>query len=179
MNDFSKIIEESRCSIEKVDLQILLPIVAATKPQAILEIGMHQGYSMELWRKTFTPDVLIGMDINPPTIESYIAESGMLWNTDSHVNETQSIVYLRMAPFNKIDFLFIDGDHSYDGVKKDFEMYSPLVRKGGIIAFHDALYHADKTEEVDLYWDYRFRKKYRYVEIKAGENSTGIGLIWL
>jgi predicted O-methyltransferase YrrM len=37
----------------------------------------------------------------------------------------------------KIDFLFHDVDHSYEGVKKDFEMYSPLVRKGGIIAFHN------------------------------------------
>jgi predicted O-methyltransferase YrrM len=39
----------------------------------------------------------------------------------------------------KVDFLFIDADHSYEGVKKDFEMYSPLVRKGGIIAFHDII----------------------------------------
>ncbi len=37
----------------------------------------------------------------------------------------------------KLDFLFIDGDHSYEGVKKDFEMYGPLVKEGGIIAFHD------------------------------------------
>ena len=37
----------------------------------------------------------------------------------------------------KIDFLFIDADHSYKGVKKDFKMYSPLVRLGGIIAFRD------------------------------------------
>lgn len=37
----------------------------------------------------------------------------------------------------QIDFLFIDGNHSYQGVKTDFEMYGPLVRKGGIIAFHD------------------------------------------
>jgi len=33
----------------------------------------------------------------------------------------------------KLDFLFIDGDHSYEGVRRDFEMYSPLVREGGII----------------------------------------------
>lgn len=37
----------------------------------------------------------------------------------------------------KFDFLFIDGDHTYDGVKRDYEMYAPLVRPGGIIAFHD------------------------------------------
>jgi hypothetical protein len=37
----------------------------------------------------------------------------------------------------EVDFLFIDGDHSYEGVKKDFEMYSPLVKSGGLIAFHD------------------------------------------
>jgi len=33
----------------------------------------------------------------------------------------------------QVDFLFIDGDHSYEGVKKDFEMYSSLVRKGGVV----------------------------------------------
>jgi predicted O-methyltransferase YrrM len=37
----------------------------------------------------------------------------------------------------KVDFLFIDGDHTYEGVTRDFEMYSPLVKRGGIIAIHD------------------------------------------
>ena len=37
----------------------------------------------------------------------------------------------------KLDFLFIDGDHSYEGVKQDFEMYSPFVKKGGYVALHD------------------------------------------
>jgi predicted O-methyltransferase YrrM len=36
-----------------------------------------------------------------------------------------------------IDLLFIDGDHTYDGVRSDYSMYSPLVRRGGLIAFHD------------------------------------------
>jgi predicted O-methyltransferase YrrM len=39
----------------------------------------------------------------------------------------------------KLDFLFIDGDHTYEGVKGDFKMYFPLVRKDGIIAFHDIM----------------------------------------
>lgn len=37
----------------------------------------------------------------------------------------------------KIDVLFIDGDHSYEGVKKDFELYSKLLSDNGIIIIHD------------------------------------------
>jgi cephalosporin hydroxylase len=36
-----------------------------------------------------------------------------------------------------IDVLFIDGDHRYDGAQADFNLFSPLVRSGGQIAFHD------------------------------------------
>jgi len=38
---------------------------------------------------------------------------------------------------NAIDLLFIDGDHSYQAVKKDVELYFPLLKKGGAIIFHD------------------------------------------
>jgi len=37
-----------------------------------------------------------------------------------------------------IEFLWIDGDHHYGEVKKDFDLWSPFVIDGGIIAFHDA-----------------------------------------
>ena len=37
----------------------------------------------------------------------------------------------------KIDVLFIDGDHTYEGVKKDFELYSNLLSENGIIVIHD------------------------------------------
>jgi len=35
----------------------------------------------------------------------------------------------------QIDYLFIDGDHSYQGVMDDFKNYSPFVSKDGIIVF--------------------------------------------
>lgn len=38
---------------------------------------------------------------------------------------------------NRIDMLFIDGDHSYEGVKKDWDLYSPLLKSGSIVVFHD------------------------------------------
>jgi hypothetical protein len=46
----------------------------------------------------------------------------------------------------KLDFIFIDGDHSYEGVKKDFELYSQLLTDKGIIIIHDT----DKNYEENL-----------------------------
>jgi hypothetical protein len=37
----------------------------------------------------------------------------------------------------KIDYLHIDGEHSYEGVKKDFELYSTIMSETGIITIHD------------------------------------------
>jgi predicted O-methyltransferase YrrM len=57
---------------------------------------------------------------------------------DSHALATLSLIK-KILEGRKLDFLFIDGDHTYNGVKTDFEMCSKLVKKGGIIAFHDTV----------------------------------------
>lgn len=44
----------------------------------------------------------------------------------------------------EIDFIFIDGDHSYDGVRTDWELWSPLMAHGGVIALHDSRSYADR-----------------------------------
>jgi len=85
---------------------------------------------------------------------------------------------------NKVDFLFIDADHSYEGVKKDFEMYSPLVRKGGIIAFHDIIpdYYtrygiktSSSAGEVYKFWN-EIKGKYEHLEIIKDRNQDGYGI---
>lgn len=37
----------------------------------------------------------------------------------------------------KIDFLFVDANHSYDAIKRDWEEWFPKIKRGGIIALHD------------------------------------------
>jgi len=37
-----------------------------------------------------------------------------------------------------IDFLFVDGDHAADAVRRDWELWSPFVPVGGAAALHDA-----------------------------------------
>lgn len=39
-----------------------------------------------------------------------------------------------------LQFAFLDGDHSYESTKKDFELVSPWMAENGIIAFHDCMY---------------------------------------
>jgi len=66
------------------------------------------------------------------------------------------------SKFGPFDCVFIDGNHTYEYVKKDLENYSPLVRKGGIVALHDANFQGDqygtpqviKEKEQDYSWEY-------------------------
>jgi len=42
------------------------------------------------------------------------------------------------APNNRADLIFIDGDHSYDAVRRDVNEWLPKLKKGGILMLHDA-----------------------------------------
>ena|ERR1035437_168903 len=42
-----------------------------------------------------------------------------------------------------IDMIFIDGVHSYNGVREDYEKYAPYVKQYGIIAFHDCVLYGN------------------------------------
>lgn len=49
---------------------------------------------------------------------------------------TEAIHQIR-SDAREIDFLLIDGDHNYSGVKTDWDLYSPLLKKDSYVAFHD------------------------------------------
>lgn len=106
---------------------------------------------------------------------------------DSHRPEVVELV--RKIAGNELDLLFIDGDHSYEGVKKDFMTYSRLVRKGGWIAFHDIVpdYRTRYgfrtsvgTGEVPKFWG-EVKRNYEHFEIVGSPSQDGFGigvLVW-
>ncbi len=49
----------------------------------------------------------------------------------------------------KIDILFIDGDHSYEGVKRDWELFVPFVKPYGLVIFHDTIWDLRPNETGD------------------------------
>ena len=78
----------------------------------------------------------------------------------------------------KIDVLFIDGDHSYEGVKTDFELYSNILSDNGIIIIHDTDENYEETLIVseDAKKDhYKFNGPAKFV--KELEKNTDYNLI--
>jgi hypothetical protein len=78
-----------------------------------------------------------------------------------------------------VDLLFIDGDHTYAGVRQDFEQYKHFVRSGGVVAFHDILdtpFHRQTGCEVHTLWQ-ELKKLYPTLEFVANEAWGGIGAL--
>jgi len=62
-----------------------------------------------------------------------------------------------------IRLLFIDGDHSYEASKRDFECWSPFVHQDGLIAFHDV----DASEGVSAFYRELLAGPDNFVEVTA------------
>ena len=117
------------------------------------------------------------MSMFNPKFCSYSPVSDLrLLKRNSHAPETVAEMS-SMFP-EGIDFLFIDGDHSYAGVKQDYEDYSPLVRPGGLVAFHDTL----MSPEEDVLHSMGVSRLWREITDrpkKGFEVSFGIGLVYM
>ena len=129
----------------------LLAQVRERQPRVVVEIGTDEGGTLFLWPRAAAPDALIvALDSRPmgrlgrvspyALVRRGFARNGqrvkLLLPRDSHDPRTVEELR-RLLSGASVDFLFIDGDHSYEGVKMDFDLYSPLVRPGGIVALHD------------------------------------------
>lgn len=118
--------------------------VDSVKPEVMVEIGILRGGIISHYEGK-TPTV-IGIDkVNHKGKHVIVGDS----HDDSTLQELKK--RLDQAGRSTIDVLFIDGDHSYEGVKKDYEMYAPLVRKGGIVAFHDII-NTIQQSNVNAFW---------------------------
>ena len=97
---------------------------------------------------------------------------------DSHKRETKREL-VKILGKKKVDLLFIDGDHTYEGVKKDWEMYSPLVREGGFVVFHDICHHETiQNCEVERFWK-EIAPKHSVAEFVDQQNTSwgGLGIV--
>ncbi|MFX1570573.1 MAG: class I SAM-dependent methyltransferase [Promethearchaeota archaeon] len=175
------------------ELLRLLKILHKDKPKYILEIGTASGGTLFLFTRVIAEDALIvSIDLpggifgggfpkwKVPLYKAFALPNQKIYliREDSHKLATLNRVK-KILKGSKLDFLFIDGDHTYNGVKQDFEMYSPLVKENGKIAFHDIVPHPTYPDaEVDLYWN-EIKRSFNYEEIidDINQGLWGIGLL--
>ena len=165
----------------------LIHLVSERELNVVLEIGTAHGGTYWTWCHLATPTAhlvsidLPGNDQWSARVRSYPRrrQTQTLIRADSHDPQTvRSLDWLRAS----VDLMFIDGDHSYEGVRADFENYAPLVRPGGLIAFHDVDSTNHPASQVDRLWR-QLRDLYDTREIiddANGEQSGryGIGVLF-
>ena len=132
--------------------------VTSFDPSTIVEVGTAQGGTLYPWCRHVEPDHVVSVDRGylgrDPRFYLTFAERSdtriTLIDADSQRMETAERVEELVG--DSVDFLFIDADHRYRGVKRDYELYAPLVRDGGLIAFHD-IRGDDKVCGVGRLWN--------------------------
>jgi cephalosporin hydroxylase len=170
-------------------------ILKAHAPSRSLEIGTNYGGTLLLLCSVSSPDAQI-ISIDLPSgrfgggypkrkipLYRQFPKSGQqlhLIRGDSHSAETKERAE-RILDGYALDYLFLDGDHTYDGVRQDFAMYAPLVRRGGIVAFHDIATHAENSGcEVDKFWN-EIKGQYRHQEFieNPKQGWAGLGILFV
>lgn len=173
------------------EIKFLLARVAAIKPAVVVEIGTRMGGTLFLFTKVAATNAqIVSVDFPDGHGGGYSKSRADFYRSyaippqrvslikgDSHAVSTKTELE-NILEGKKIDFLFIDGDHSYDGVKMDFDMYSPLVRSGGLVGFHDNKPTSENSwSGVIPYWR-EVKDKYKSEEFFGSEdNWGGMGIV--
>jgi predicted O-methyltransferase YrrM len=119
---------------------VLYSIARFLPARLALEIGVDDGST--------TLPLLLGVaehggqlfSVDPAPCEAaklVVAQSGHAdhW----HFAQCKSADVVSKIPDGTLDLIWIDGDHSADGVATDWRLFAPKVRVGGLVLFHDAL----------------------------------------
>ena len=138
-----------RDQVQTEGLLDLIKELGDNSKKTMIEIGSFVGESTVLFAQSFKNVIavdpfLADYDDEDPTsfmfefknvYQTYLDRTGDHKNIKTIVHTSNDALdELRGQEF---DFIYIDGLHTYDGVKTDITNYLPLVKKGGVIGGHD------------------------------------------
>jgi hypothetical protein len=184
LEDYINTLLHYECPQDKQELASMIELVKGKT--SLLEIGSNFGGTLKRLSAVLAPNSMVvsvdyPFDDTPKNLNPVgslkkncerIADKGhrvQLFLADSHAPGTVSSV-ATLAPF---DFGFIDGDHSYEGVKADWENYGPMCK---IVGFHDI---AGQVAGCVRFWnELKASVKYRIEEFLAPETHMGIGIVY-
>ncbi len=156
--NLEKIFQEQHVTQNFDELSWIAGKVEELNPTAILEVGIERGGTLKVWEQILEQNgrgkenILIGVDIGLNMGWDWEKSSIdiRLIRGNSHDFETldkvKKILHRdeldRDNKDNKdrqLDFVYIDGEHTNDAARMDFNFFGSMIREGGIIGFHD--YH--------------------------------------
>jgi beta-1,4-mannosyl-glycoprotein beta-1,4-N-acetylglucosaminyltransferase len=166
-----------------LEIENLQLTVANQHPKVIVEIGTANGGTLARWLEIPSVETVISIDFpvgihggqgfeeRTYVISDAIEQSNLTKKEFYAVNGDSKDPYLinrvsELLNGRKIDFLFIDGDHTYEGVKKDFEIYQQFLHVNSIVAFHDivdSIFHRSENCFVSDFWG-EIKQKYKNEE---------------
>lgn len=167
----------------------LLVLIDTKKPKIVCEIGTATGgtnFLLSQFPKSVT--TMIGIDLyvkNKFMLKRFNRNKKILHFVDGSSYETRTVEKVKcLLNYRNIDVLFIDGDHSYEGAMKDYLNYSPLVKEGGIIVFHDIIpdyltrfgkQTGKYAGDVPILWN-ELKSKYKHHEFINDKKQDGLGI---
>lgn len=175
------------------EIRALLRLLETQPPRRVLEIGTARGGTLFLLSRVATDDAsLASVDLPGgefgggydriwiPLLKALPRgrQTLKLIRADSHDPRTHEETR-RWLGGEPLDCLLIDGDHRFEGVRRDFLMYGPLVRPGGMIAIHDIVPGPeDRVGGVAKFWRV-VKKTYQTRELVDdwGQGGWGIGVV--
>ncbi len=177
-------------AVQKIkELSPLISLLKRRKLRTVIEIGTAKGGTLYAWCRIARPDALIiSIDLPGGPFGGGYTFNDMkkfrkfrrkdqklcFLRKDSHKVATKRELIKRLNG-RKIDFLLIDGDHRYQGVRKDWQLYAPLVKENGIIAFHDILFHPKVTKcKVYRLWN-EIKDNFKHIEFIDIDDDRGWG----
>lgn len=161
-------------------------LIACLRPSLVVELGTRYGESYF--------GMCQAVDENGGSCKCYAVDT---WQGDPHAGHDDESVFAEVDAYNQrhyrsfstllrstfdeakenfgdgtVDLLHIDGLHTYDGVRHDFENWFPKVRPGGVVLLHDtAARHADF--QVWKLWE-ELTVQYPHLEF---HHSWGLGVL--
>jgi cephalosporin hydroxylase len=175
---------------EREEIEGLANFINDLQPEVVVEIGTKFGGTFMVWCE-LAPGIKISVDLvegihggvtkevtdkrNNMFNELYPNKCFFIEGNSHDISTYDNLINVLNG--KQIDFLFIDGDHTYEGVKQDYEMYSSLVKKDGYIAFHDindTQRHRDRNVYVGKLWNELEGEK---IEFNINSDWAGIGVI--
>lgn len=176
MINFDEIAANCGASQDAFEYSQMLQVVAQLKPEKILEIGVHTGNGLKAFSQAFPKAELFGLEID--TAHLQFKDFTLIEGDGATLGVIEQV--RRHGPY---DFIFIDGDHTYEGVSADWNNYQEMVRPGGIVGFHDTSRMGEgwmsKVEVRRLLNEIWASNSYKCAEFWNGRENPGIALVWL